>query len=88
MQRAMTSRNFRARWLANVPVLGHMLGLALPPQLHPGRARLRGHGEPGIRGSHPPWAAESRSERPTRSSLTSILAAVIAIRVAAWVWSA
>ena len=26
MQRAMASRNYRARWLANVPVLGRMLG--------------------------------------------------------------
>jgi cobalt/nickel transport system permease protein len=26
MRRAMASRNFRARWLGNVPVLGHMLG--------------------------------------------------------------
>jgi cobalt/nickel transport system permease protein len=26
MQRAMASRNYRARWLWNVPALGHMLG--------------------------------------------------------------
>ncbi|OFW58851.1 MAG: cobalt ECF transporter T component CbiQ [Actinobacteria bacterium RBG_16_64_13] len=26
MRRAMTSRNYRARWLWNIPVLGHMLG--------------------------------------------------------------
>jgi cobalt/nickel transport system permease protein len=36
MQRAMTSRNYRARWLGNVPTLGHMLGALFLRSYHRG----------------------------------------------------
>lgn len=36
MRRAMTSRNYRARWLWNVPTLGHMLGALFLRSYHRG----------------------------------------------------
>ncbi len=61
MQRAMASRNFRGRWLGNVPTLGRMLGslflrsygrgervyVAMVSRGYEGTIRLEGEGDFG-----------------------------------------
>lgn len=87
MQRAMASRNFRARWLGNVPTLGHMLGSLFLRSYNRGERVYVAMVSRGYEGA-------MRLERgePFRAAdalfLTSVLAAVTAIRISAWAWSA
>jgi cobalt/nickel transport system permease protein len=87
MQRAMASRNYRARWLWNVPTLGHMLSALF----------LRSYG----RGERVYVAMLSRGYEGTvrlgngtafglaeTAFLGTILGLVIAIRVSASLWGA
>jgi cobalt/nickel transport system permease protein len=87
MQRAMISRNFQARWLANVPVLGHMLGSLFLRSYARGErvyvAMLSRGYEGTIR-----LGGESRFRVDDGLFLAAILVVVIGIRVAASVWGA
>jgi cobalt/nickel transport system permease protein len=87
MQRAMVSRNFRARWLANVPVLGHMLGSLFLRSYSRGERVYVAMVSRGYEGTIP-LSGESRFGVTDGLSLAAILILVIAIRMAAWVWGA
>lgn len=85
MQRAMTSRNFRARWLGNVPTLGHMLGALFLRSYNRGERVYVAMLSRGYEGT-------IRLERddPFRPVdalfVASVLTAVAAVRVSAWAW--
>jgi cobalt/nickel transport system permease protein len=87
MQRAMASRNFRARWLGNVPTLGHMLGSLFLRSYNRGERVYVAMMSRGYEGT-------IRLERgePFRAAdalfLAAVLTAVVAIRTSAWKWGA
>jgi cobalt/nickel transport system permease protein len=87
MQRAMASRNFRARWMGNVPALGHMLGSLFLRSYNRGErvyVAMVSRGYEGV------MRLETRRSFSLRDALFvgAVLAGVVAIRVSAWVWSA
>jgi cobalt/nickel transport system permease protein len=86
MQRAMASRNFRARWLGNVPTLGHMLGSLFLRSYNRGERVYVAMVSRGYEGT-----IRLDRSRPFRGADAAFAAAVLAgataIRVAAWAWS-
>lgn len=87
MQRAMASRGFRARWLADVPTLGLMLGSLFLRAYSRGERVYVAMLSRGYEGSIP-LAGDSRFGAAGCLFLASVFSAVAAIRVAAWVWGA
>jgi cobalt/nickel transport system permease protein len=85
MQRAMTSRNFRARWLANVPTLGHMLGALFLRSYARGERVYVAMVSRGYEGAIS-LAERKPFRRVDALFLTGVLAAVTAIRFGAWAW--
>jgi cobalt/nickel transport system permease protein len=83
MQRAMASRNFQARWLGNVPTIGHMLGSLFLRSYNRGERVYVAMVSRGYEGT-------IRLQRAGRFRvgdalfLALMLAAVVAVRVAAW----
>jgi cobalt/nickel transport system permease protein len=86
MQRAMASRNFRARWLGNVPTLGHMLGSLFLRSYDRGERVYVAMVSRGYEGT----ISLDRGEAFRTADavfLGALLAAVVAVRVSASVWS-
>jgi cobalt/nickel transport system permease protein len=86
MQRAMASRNFRARWLANVPILGHMLGSLFLRSYSRGERVYVAMISRGYQGSIP-FGFERRFGMTDGLFLAAILIVAIAVRVTAGLWA-
>jgi cobalt/nickel transport system permease protein len=87
MQRAMASRNYRARWLWNVPVLGHMLGALFLRSYGRGERVYVAMVSRGYEGGFP--ATEGRTFGLSEALfLSAILLLTIAIRASASLWGA
>ena len=85
MQRAMASRNFQARWLANVPTLGHMLGSLFLRSYSRGERVYVAMVSRGYEGT----VRTGQGERFGLSDglfLAALLAATVAARATTWAW--
>jgi cobalt/nickel transport system permease protein len=87
MRRAMTSRNYRARWLWNVPVLGHMLGALFLRSYGRGERVYVAMLSRGYEGAIP-LSERAAFRLPEASFLGAILVVTVTIRVAASLWGA
>lgn len=85
MQRAMASRNFRARWMWNVPTLGHMLSALFLRSYSRGERVYVAMLSRGYEGTVR-MSAATEFGGADAAFLGAILAAVIAIRVLSSVW--
>ncbi len=85
MRRAMTSRNFRARWLGNVPVLGRMLGALFLRSYSRGERVYVAMLSRGYEGTVT-LAADTDFGLAETAFAGTLLSAAIAIRVLASVW--
>lgn len=87
MRRAMASRNFRASWLGNVPVLGRMLGALFLRSYSRGERVYVAMLSRGYEGTV--TLAHDTDFGPAETAfLGAMLAAAIAVRVCASVWGA
>jgi len=80
MQRAMVSRNYRARWLWNVPTLGRMLGALFLRSYGRGERVYVAMVSRGYEGAVPALN-DSRFCLPDAAFLAVLLAVALAIRV-------
>ncbi len=87
MQRAMTSRNFRARWLADVPTIGHMLGSLFLRSYARGERVYVAMVSRGYDGSIP-LEGEARFSASDGLFLGAMLTITLGIRMGSWVWGA
>jgi cobalt/nickel transport system permease protein len=87
MRRAMTSRNFRAHWLGNVPVLGRMLGALFLRSYGRGERVYVAMLSRGYEGAV--TLASDTDFGPAEAVFAgTVLAAAIAVRVLASLWGA
>lgn len=85
MRRAMASRNYRARWLGNVPVLGSMLGALFLRSYGRGERVYVAMLSRGYKGAVP-LAAKTRFGVAEALFVSALVVAGVAIRVAASLW--
>lgn len=86
MQRAMASRNFRARWLGNVPTLGRMLGSLFLRSYSRGERVYVAMVSRGYEGTiH--LEGDSVFGQMEALFLAGLLGAALAVRIATAVWS-
>ena len=81
-QRALASRNFRARWLGNAPVLGHMLAALFLRSYSRGERVYVAMLSRGYQGRVPPWTS-GRFGAVETAFVVCLVGAAVVIRVLA-----